>query len=232
MRIVSYIRVSTDKQHRSGLGEEGQREAIRAYAKTANAVTVAEYQEVESGRNNDRPALQEAIRKARLTNSRLCIARLDRLSRNAAFLLTLQESGVDFVCCDNPHATPLTIGVLSLVAAEEARAISSRTKAALQAAKARGTKLGNPHGAEPFRRAGKGNVDAVRTNQRLADARACDLSDTLRELVQAGYATLQAQANELNRQGYKTPRGGKWHPSSVANLRKRTNMPASAGNTP
>ncbi|WP_375552976.1 recombinase family protein [Roseovarius mucosus] len=221
MKIVSYIRVSTAKQHLSGLGEEGQREAIRAYAKSADADIVAEYQEVESGRNNGRPALQEAIRKARLTNSRLCIARLDRLSRNAAFLLTLQEFGVDFVCCDNPHATPLTIGVLSLVAAEEARAISTRTRAALQAAKVRGTKLGNPNGAEPFRRAGKGNVAAVQANKRRADARARDLSDTLRELVQAGYTTLQAQANELNRQGYKTPRGGKWHPSSVRNLQNR-----------
>ena len=221
MKIVTYIRVSTDQQGRSGLGLEAQRAAIAAYAKTADAVTVAEYQEVESGRNDDRPALQEAIRKARLTNSRLCIARLDRLSRNAAFLLTLQESGVDFVCCDNPHATPLTIGVLSLVAAEEARSISARTKAALQAAKARGTKLGNPNGAEPFKRAGKGNADAVKANQKRADARAHDLADTLSDLVQAGYTTLQAQADELNRQGYTTPRGGRWHPSSVSNLRKR-----------
>lgn len=228
MKIVTYIRVSTETQHRSGLGLEAQREAIRAYAKTADAVTVAEYQEVESGRNNDRPALQEAIRKARLTNSRLCIARLDRLSRNAAFLLTLQESGVDFVCCDNPHATPLTIGVLSLVAAEEARSISTRTKAALQAAKARGTRLGNPNGAEPFRRAGKGNVDAVQANQRRADARARDLADTLSELAQEGHTTLQAQADELNRQGYKTPRDGRWHASSVANLRRRVEAMAGA----
>jgi DNA invertase Pin-like site-specific DNA recombinase len=226
VKIVTYIRVSTDKQRRSGLGLEAQQAAIEAYA-AANAVDiVGEFTEAESGRNNARPQLQAALKLARVTGARLVIAKLDRLSRNAAFLLNLQEAGVDFVACDNPTATPLTIGILSLVAAEEARAISSRTKAALAAAKTRGQRLGNPNGAAALRRAGKGNSASCEVQKCNANAFAEDLADTLADVRVAGHLTLKAQAAELNKRGIKTARGGQWHASSVSNLHKRLEVVA------
>ncbi len=221
MKIVSYIRVSTDKQGRSGLGLEAQKAAIATYAKTANAVTVAEYQEVESGTNNSRPELQKALKHARVTGAKLVIAKLDRLSRNAAFLLYLQESSVDFVACDMPQANALTVGIMAVMAQAEAKAISDRTKAAMQAAKDRGQTFGNPNGAAALRRAGKGNTASVEAIKERARQRAQDLSDVLEDLNQKGFTTLQAQANELNKRGIKTARGGRWHASSVSNLRQR-----------
>lgn len=221
MKIVTYVRVSTDQQGRSGLGLEAQAAAIEAYATDNAAEIVGAFTEVESGRNNRRPQLQAALKLARVTGARLVIAKLDRLSRNAAFLLNLQESGVDFVACDNPTATPLTIGILSLVAAEEARAISARTKAALAAAKARGVKLGNPNGAAALRRAGKGNTASCEAQRTNAIAFAEDLADTLADVKATGHTTLKAQAAELNRRGIRTARGGRWHASSVSNVHKR-----------
>ncbi|WP_377190748.1 recombinase family protein [Ruegeria meonggei] len=221
MKIVSYIRVSTARQGASGLGLAGQTTAIEAYAAANAAQIVGAFTEVESGRKNDRPELAKAMKLARVTGATLVIARLDRLSRSAAFLLSLQESGVDFVCCDNPHATLLTIGVLALVAQTEAEAISARIKAALAATKAKGTKLGNPNGAAALRRAGKGNSASVQVMKDRANARANDLAEVIDDLETHGFRTLNEQANELNKRGIKTARGGQWHPSSVSNLRKR-----------
>ena len=221
MKIVSYIRVSTARQGSSGLGLEAQRAAIAAYAKTANAVLLQEYQEVESGKKNDRPELAKAIKQAKITGAKLVIARLDRLSRDAAFLLNLQASSVDFVCCDMPEANAMTIGVMALVAQNARETISANTKAALAAAKARGTRLGNPNGAAALRRAGKGNVDAVEVVKANALTRAQDLADVLEDLENQGFTTLTVIADELNRRGIKTARGGRWHASSVSNLRRR-----------
>lgn len=221
MKIVTYTRVSTDRQGRSGLGLEAQEAAIAAYAAANAAHIVGAFTEVESGRNNARPQLQAALKLARVTGAKLVIAKLDRLSRNAAFLLNLQESGVDFVACDNPTATPLTIGILALVAQDEARAISERTKAALKAAKARGQALGNPNGAEALRRAGKGNGASCEAQRTAALTRAHDLADTIADVEAQGHTTLAAIAAELNRRGIKTARGGMWHASSVANVRRR-----------
>lgn len=221
MKIVAYVRVSTAKQGRDGLGAAAQTAAIEAFAKAHHGQIVASFTEVESGRNNARPELAKAIKTARLTGARLVIAKLDRLSRNAAFLLNLQDAGVDFVCCDNPHATPLTIGVLALVAQTEAEAISARTRAALAAAKARGQRLGNPNGAAALRRAGKGNGASCAARVAKADAHAADLSDVLLDVQAAGHTTLAAIAAELNRRGIRTARGGQWHASSVANVKAR-----------
>lgn len=221
MRIVAYIRVSTARQGISGLGIEAQRAEISAFAKAHGAAVLAEFVEVESGKVNNRPELARAIMQARLTGARLVIARLNRLSRNAAFLLTLRDSGVDFVAADMPNANSLTIGVMALVAQEEREAISRNTKAALKAAKARGQTLGNPNGANALRRAGKGNGDAVQAITARADACATLLADVLADVQKAGHTTLQAVADELNRRGIKTARGGIWHPSSVANVRRR-----------
>lgn len=225
LKVVTYIRVSTDSQARSGLGLEAQQSAIASYVHSQAASVVASFIEVESGRNNDRPQLQSALKQAKLTGSRLVIAKLDRLSRNAAFLLNLQDAGVDFVACDNAGATPLTIGVLALVAQEEAKAISTRTKAALAACKARGVKLGNPNGAAALRRANKGNAATCARQRADATARAVEMKDVLDDLVQLGHLTLGSQAQELNRQGIKTARGGRWHASSVRNLYLRIQNP-------
>ncbi|WP_209833794.1 recombinase family protein [Ruegeria sp. HKCCE3926] len=221
MKIVAYIRVSTDKQGRSGLGLEAQQAAIAAFAKTANAATVAEFQEVESGRNNARPELEKALKMARVMGAKLVIAKLDRLSRNAAFLLKLQDSCVDFVCCDMPDANALTVGIMSVIAQAESRMIGDRTRAAMQAAKARGQKFGNPNGAAALRRAGKGNSAACAIQKDRANARANDLADVLADLAIGGFSTLREQSDELNKRGIKTARGGQWHPNTVARLRHR-----------
>ena len=126
-KLVAYERVSTARQGRSGLGLEAQRKAIENYANTKDATTLARFTEVESGRKNDRPELEKALQLARLTGATLVIAKLDRLSRNAAFLLTLRDSGVSFVAVDMPEANDLTVGIMALVAQQEREAISRRT---------------------------------------------------------------------------------------------------------
>src|SRR5437868_4979419 len=147
MKIVSYLRVSTAKQGSSGLGLEAQRAAIKAYADRMQAKVGKEFVEVESGKLNARPELGAALHLAKVTGSVLVIAKLDRLSRNAAFLLALRDSGVQFIAADMPDANNLTVGIMALVAQQEREAISKRTKEALQAAKKRGKVLGNPNGA-------------------------------------------------------------------------------------
>lgn len=216
MKVVAYYRVSTKGQRASGLGLEAQQEAVTAYAKAHKAKLLESFTEVESGKRNDRPELAKALRLAKLTGATLVIAKLDRLSRNAAFLLTLRDSGASFVCADMPHADSLTIGVLALVAQQEREAISKRTRDALAAAKRRGKKLGNPNGAEPLRRAGKGNKAAVAARQRQLAERKATLAPVIEELRAAGATTLRQIAEGLNSRGIQAPRGGVWHPVSVA----------------
>ncbi len=151
-RFVSYLRVSTDKQGRSGLGIEAQREAVARFSNGGTWVQLAELVETESGKNADRPQLREAIAQCRQTGATLLIAKLDRLARNVAFISALMEQGVPFVACDMPTATPFMLHVYAAMAEEEARAISLRTKVALAAAKARGVKLGGWRGGTPLRR--------------------------------------------------------------------------------
>jgi DNA invertase Pin-like site-specific DNA recombinase len=138
----------TEKQGVSGLGLEAQREAVARHVAAADGIIIASYEEIESGKNNARPQIAAALAACRLRHATLVIAKLDRLARNVAFISSLMESGVDFVACDNPHTTRLTIHILAAVAEHERELISARTKAALAAAKARGTKLGNPRLAE------------------------------------------------------------------------------------
>lgn len=221
MKIVTYIRVSTEKQGRSGLGLEAQEAAIAGYAAANAAQIVGAFVEVESGRANTRPQLQAALKLARVTGSRLVIAKLDRLSRDAAFLLNIQDSSVDFVAYDMPEANALTVGIMSVIAEAESRMIGDRTRVAMAAAKARGQVFGNPNGAAALRRAGKGNAASCAAQAQAALTRAHDLSDVLEDVEKQGHPTLAAIANELNRRGIKTARGGIWHPSSVSNLRAR-----------
>src|SRR5437016_1985571 len=140
VKIIAYYRVSTKRQGQSGLGLDAQRAALEAYAKANGGKIGAEYTEVETGKRSDRPKLREAIARTRALRGKLVIAKLDRLVRNVAFTATLMDSGIEFVCCDNPHATRLTIHILAAVAEDEARRISERTTAALAAAKRRGGK--------------------------------------------------------------------------------------------
>jgi DNA invertase Pin-like site-specific DNA recombinase len=143
-RLVAYYRVSTDKQGESGLGLESQQSQVAAYASRTGCVVVASYTEIESGRKRNRPELKAAIAHAKRVKGTLVVAKLDRLARNVAFLSNLMDGGVDFVALDCPDANRLTLHILSAVAEEEARLISTRTKAALSALKARGVKLGKP----------------------------------------------------------------------------------------
>ena len=221
MKIVTYIRVSTDKQGRSGLGLEAQQSAIDAFTAAHAAHTIASFTEVETGRNNDRPELAKALKTARIHGATLIIAKLDRLSRNAEFLLRLQSGSVPFLCCDMPDANALTVGIMAVIAQAESRMIGDRTRVAMQAAKARGQVFGNPNGADALRRAAKGNTASRQSAIIRASARAHDLSEALQDVIKAGHATLQTQANELNLRGIATPRGGKWYASSVANVRAR-----------
>ncbi len=222
-KLVAYERVSTARQGKSGLGLEAQRKAIEDFADIKGAAILARFTEVESGRRNDRPELAKALQLARITGATLVIAKLDRLSRNAAFLLTLRDAGVRFLACDMPEANDLTVGIMALVAQQEREAISRRTKEALAAAKARGVKLGNPNGASTLRRAGKGGGalrEAVRKN---ANDHAAALSPVIEAIRAEGYTTLRSIATELNGRGIRTRRGGDWHVSNVRNLLARFN---------
>ena len=220
-RLVGYVRVSTARQGRSGLGLEAQRDAITAHARARGAEVIACFTEVESGGRDDRPELACALQLARLTGATLAIARLDRLSRNAAFLLTLRDSGVRFVACDMPEANDLTVGVMALVAEAERAAISRRTRDALAVARARGVRLGNPNGAAALRRAGKGGAALHATVRRNADAFAADLAPVLADIRAGGTLSLRAIAAELTARGMRTRRGGAWQVSNVRDLVRR-----------
>jgi len=149
------------------------------------------------------------------------IAKLDRLSRNVAFLAALQDSGAKFTAADMPEADEFTIHILAAVAQRERKLTSDRTQAALAAAKARGAKLGNPNGAAAIRRAGKGTEAALEAVRANASERASDYAETVADVRASGATSLAAIAKELNARGIVTPRGGQWHASSVRNLLQR-----------
>lgn len=221
MKFVGYVRVSTARQGQSGLGLLAQQTAIERYVMSQAGHLLETLTEVESGQTSNRPQLKEALALAKLTGATLVIAKLDRLSRNAAFLLALQDSGVRFIATDMPDANELTVGIMALVAQQERRAISQRTREALQAAKARGQRLGNPNGALALRRAGQGNSAATASIRTKADEFAGELRAYVAELQSAGVSSLSAIADRLNARGVLAPRGGKWHRSSVSNLLRR-----------
>jgi DNA invertase Pin-like site-specific DNA recombinase len=217
-RVVAYYRVSTEAQGRSGLGLEAQREAVEGLCRQRCWQILAEFTEVESGKRNDRPELGAALKRAKVTGARLVIAKLDRLSRNVAFLAALQESGAKFTAADMPEADEFTVHILAAVAQRERKLISERTTAALAAAKARGVKLGNPNGAAPIRRAAKGTTAALSAVRRNASTRAEEYAEILADIRLTGAISLSAMARELNARGILTARGGRWHASSVRNL--------------
>jgi len=200
-QFVAYYRVSTDRQGRSGLGLEAQQAAVRGYL--GAAAPIAEFTEIETGKRNDRPQLNEALALCRKRKARLVIAKLDRLSRNLAFIATLMDSGVEFVAVDNPHANRLTLHILAAVAEHERHMIADRTKAALQAAKARGIRLGR-----------NGTDQLAPAHRAAAMERARQLAPLLAELSSAGMSARQ-MATELTARGIPTPNGAKWHGQTV-----------------
>jgi DNA invertase Pin-like site-specific DNA recombinase len=216
---ISYLRVSTGKQGKSGLGIEAQRAAVADFLNGGPWKLVKEYVEVESGKRADRPKLAEAISACKAYGAKLVIAKLDRLSRDAHFLLGLEKAGIDFVAADMPNANRLTVGIMAVVAEEERRMISARTKAALAAAKRRGVKLGGDRGVVPSRKARRLAIEAV---QARADAKAANLAPVLAELQQAGKTSLRAMAAALNEQGIPTSSGaGQWSASQVSRVLER-----------
>lgn len=230
-RVVAYYRCSTETQRRSGLGLEAQREAVTRLCVNRGWDIIAEFTEVESGKVDDRAELQAALRHVRVTGAILVVAKLDRLSRDVGFLANLQKSGARFIAADLPEANELTVHIMAAVAQAERKAIGQRTKEALAAAKARGYRkdgqpfkagrLGNPNGAEALRRAGKGNEAALSAIKARADGHASDLAHTVADLRAKGVVSLPSIAQALNEGQYRTPRGGRWHPSSVKNLLAR-----------
>lgn len=221
---IAYFRVSTSKQGKSGLGLEAQQAAVTSFLNGGDWQLVKSFTEVERGKRSDRPQLQAALDACRLFGAKLIIAKLDRLSRDAHFLLGLEKAGVDFVAADMPNANRLTVGIMALVADEEQRMISARTKAALQAAKARGVKLGG-HRAYADGTPVTLTLDAIakgrETIAKRADTKAADIAPAIRELQAAGVTSLIGIATALNDQGIPTPRGGRWQAVQVSRVLER-----------
>ncbi|WP_263377242.1 recombinase family protein [Granulicella aggregans] len=202
--FIAYFRVSTDRQGASGLGLEAQRAAVLQHIGTGKLT--AEYTEVESGKKHtNRPQLLAALQECRRKKATLIIAKLDRLGRNVAFISALMDGGVDFVCCDNPHANRLMLHMLAAFAEHEREQISHRTKAALKAAKARGIQLGNPRPQEALSLA-----RAVHVARRPAP----EILNIMRSLEGQGMS-YRAIARELNQLNIRTGRGCQWFGATV-----------------
>ena len=213
-KYVAYYRVSTKAQGDSGLGLEAQRYSVAQFVKEP---IVAEYTEVESGKNNQRVQLAAAIDRAKKEGAILVIAKLDRLSRNASFIFTLRDSGVNFQCVDMPDANTLTIGIFATLAQHERELISSRTKAALAAKRQQGAVLGKPENLTPAAQA-KGAAATRRNALTNPDnRRACSVAELMH---QAGKNYAQI-ADHLNRTGFQTVRGGVFQATQVMRLLKR-----------
>lgn len=213
-KYVTLYRVSTDKQGKDGYGIQAQRTAVNRFLASSDGELVGEFTEVISGRKTDteRPELAAALAMVKRVKGTLLIAKLDRLGRNAAFLLTLQNSGVDFVACDCPNADKFTVGILALVAQRERELISERTKAGLASAKARGVVLGTPDTV--------GAVQRMNQGARLArEAFAARIRPIIEAIKQTGVSTLTELANCLNLRGIQTRTGkGEWTATQVSRI--------------
>ena len=208
-RFVAYYRVSTAKQGQSGHGLEAQKTAVESYLNGGNWKLVGEFVEVESGKRKNRPQLNAALALCKKQKATLIIAKLDRLARNLHFISGLMESRIEFLAVDNPTANRLTVQILAAVAEEEARAISSRTKAALASAKARGVILGK-HGAK-----------LGKANHKQAMKTAHNLKATIEAIKAEGITAVREIATALNARSIATPQGKQWHSTSVHRLLKR-----------
>lgn len=222
-KVVAYYRVSTARQGSSGLGLEGQKAAVEAHCARTGVKIAREYVEIESGRNDGRPKLAEALAFARRAKATLLVAKLDRLSRSVRFIATVLDSGADFAACDVPEANRLLLHVLAAVAENEARAISDRTRAALAAAKARGIRLGSHNSAVPpltSEARSKGAVRGAEANRRKAVEAYLDLVPYLTALRSQGLS-LRAIAARLNADGHTTRADRPWSAVQVGNVLRR-----------
>jgi DNA invertase Pin-like site-specific DNA recombinase len=203
-KFFSYLRVSTDRQGERGHGLDAQRKAVADYLNGGAWELVGEFVEVESGKRNGRPKLAEALAACKKHHARLVIAKLDRLSRNVAFIATLMDGKIDFVCCDFPTANRLTLHILAAVAEHEREMIAKRTKDGLAAAKAKGVVLGNR------------NLAAA--NKAGAIERAKALAPIFAECHSM---SARAAAAELNARQVETPTGAPWSAKTVIRARER-----------
>ena len=218
--LIAYYRVSTQQQRRSGLGLEAQRNSVRKYIDACPGELIAEVTEIESGRNNDRPAIKEALRLCRVYGAKLVVARLDRLARNVALIANLMESPVDFVAADMPLANRFTLHIIAAVAEYESRLISQRTKAAFAAAKANGRKFGSPRPETQMISATALRAKARRAREK-AKAHALQFAPLLCALRDAG-ETINGIAVQLTLMEIDTPRGGKqWRSELVRKMFER-----------
>jgi DNA invertase Pin-like site-specific DNA recombinase len=220
-RAIAYLRVSTQRQHRSGLGLDAQRSSVERFAAGESLTIMAEYVEAESGKGSDaldrRPQLAAALAAAKAAKCSVVVAKLDRLSRDVAFVAGLMAQRVPFIVAElGRDADPFMLHLYAALAEKERRLISERTKAALAAKKAAGATLGNP---QNLAQAGSvGRAALIESAEVLAHR----LAPALRSIQAEGATTLRSIAQALNRRGFKSPRGGTWHPSSVANLLSRS----------
>jgi len=217
-KFISYLRVSTDKQGKSGLGLEAQRKQVADFIVSCGGSLDAEFIEVESGKNNDRLELAKAIRQSQLTGNKLIIAKLDRISRSLHYITSLAESRIDFVVCDLPGCDQFTINLYGALAQRERELISQRTKSSLQALKDRGVALGNPQNLNEDS-AAKGRVLGVAERKRRAFIFAQRIHPTIKEYQEQG-VSLNKIASKLNECGILTARGkeGCWTPTAVKNV--------------
>jgi DNA invertase Pin-like site-specific DNA recombinase len=206
--FIGYHRVSTSKQGADGYGMEAQRQTVKTFVSSQQGELIACFDEVESGANNARPQLAAAIEMSKARRAVLVIAKLDRISRNAAFLLQLQDSGVDFVATDMPSADRFTVSILACVAQRERELISQRTKAGLRVAQERGVKLGSPKILEA-RIAGQIVIKERKT------AFAASATKIIKEIQSTGVNSLNKLADCLNKRGEKTARGKRWNAMAV-----------------
>lgn len=211
---IAYLRVSTDKQGEQGHGIYAQRQAIRNYLMANGGDLLEEYVEVESGKKNDRPELLRAIQRCKTSRATLIIAKLDRLSRNMAFVANLMDSGIEFIACDNPYANKLTIHIMAAIAEHEREMISRRTKEALAAAKLKGVKLGGYRGTYLTDEIRQSALSARREKSMEYSA---IVAPFIQKQLKNGYS-LNAIAGILNQQKVVTVRGGKWTAKSVSRV--------------
>lgn len=210
-KAVAYYRVSTDRQGKSGLGLEAQANVVSQFAEHEGYSVISTFTEIESGKKNQRPQLLLALAQCRKEKATLIIAKLDRLGRNVAFISNLMESRVDFKAVDNPHANKLMVHLLAAFAEHEREQISTRTKDALEAAKRRGVQLGK-YGKEVL----------SQENATAAVSFAESLRPTIESIQAAGFKTVRAIRDELNRQQIPTYRvDSKWHIPNVYAVLKR-----------
>jgi DNA invertase Pin-like site-specific DNA recombinase len=226
-RFVTYFRVSTQRQGRSGLGLDAQRETVNGYLNGGKWTIIDEFIEIESGKRSDnRPKLAEALSLCRIHDATLLVAKLDRLARNVAFISTLMESGVKFVACDLPKANDLTVHIMAAMAEYEAEVIGKRTKEALAAAKAKGTKLGGKRkGWNVSKVAAQGGRASGNVRSAAAKKHANDLVPTIHKIQADGATSLRQIAAALNERGIpivpKTARKTSWTPTQVSRLLAR-----------